>query len=175
MATTVPTSTNISGDGCVEEGGRDTSTLAGDASTKRSSVHKQMPSRLQVSSKRSMESASSSDLNSSDTSNSSGCAKKKRRKNRPKVPTENHLKIRAVVDAGDKWELELEEVHGLTDEEACVVVSIVAKHYLKDEFPENGDRFVKLAKKGWELSNENARLHKLCPECHDQTKIDGVW
>jgi hypothetical protein len=78
------------------------------------------------------------------------------------------------VDAGAKWELELEGVHGLTDEEACVAVSIVAKYYLKDEFPENVDRFVNLAKKGWELSNENARLHKLYPECHDQTTLTGI-
>jgi hypothetical protein len=85
------------------------------------------------------------------------------------------LEIRGVVDAGAKWESELEEVHGLTEGEACVVVSIVANYYLKDEFPESGDRFVMLAKKGWELANENARLHKLYPECHDQTSIDGVW
>jgi hypothetical protein len=33
-----------------------------------------------------------------------------------KEPTENHLKIRAVVDAGRKWELDLERVHGLSDD-----------------------------------------------------------
>jgi hypothetical protein len=29
------------------------------------------------------------------------------------------------VDADAKWEAELEQVHGLTEEEACVVVSTV--------------------------------------------------
>jgi hypothetical protein len=52
-----------------------------------------------------LESASSSDLNSSDTSDSSMRAKAKNREKRPEEPTKDHLKIRAVVDAGAKWEL----------------------------------------------------------------------
>ena len=71
------------------------------------------------------------------------------------------MKIRGAVDAGAKWEVELEQVHGLAEEEACVVASVVAKHCLNDQFPESGDRFVKLAKKGWEHLNE---LHRIAPE-----------
>eukprot|EP00978_Attheya_sp_CCMP212_P019753 scaffold55662_cov53-Attheya_sp.AAC.2 len=187
MATTVPTSTSSSRDDFSDEAGQagtssnTSTTLAGEATTKRSSKRKQMPSKSQASSKlkRSTESASLSGSNSSDTSKSSKCARPRpKRRKKLKEPTENHLKIRRVVDAGRIWELELEQVHGLTDEEACVVVSIVAKYYnLKvDEFPpDNGDRFLTLAKKGWELANENARLHQLYPECHDQTSSGGVW
>jgi hypothetical protein len=87
----------------------------------------------------------------------------------------NHLKIRAVVDAGRKWELDLEEVHGLTDEEACVVVSMSAQYY-KDTFPPTkGDRFLELAKDAWKHVKELDRLNTLYPECGNQTSINGEW
>jgi hypothetical protein len=60
----------------------------------------------------------------------------------------------------------------------CVcVLSIVAKHYLQDEFPpSNVDRFVELAREGWKHSIELDRLMKLYPEeCGNQTNTDGVW
>jgi hypothetical protein len=121
----------------------------------------------------------SSDSSTSVTSSSPpGCAEKKKSKRRKtKVPTENHLKIRAVVDAGRKWELDLEEVHGLTDEQACVVVSMSAQYY-KDKFshtPTKGDRFLELAKDGWKHVKELDRLNTLYPECDDQTSINGEW
>ena len=83
-----------------------------------------------------------------------------------------------MIDAGSKWELDLEKVHGLTDEEACIVVSKVARYGNEDTFPDaNGDRFMELAKEGWKYSRELpvARLHKLYPECTDQTCINGEW
>jgi hypothetical protein len=95
---------------------------------------------------------------------------------REKIPTENHLKIRSVADAGAKWEVNLQRVHGLTDEEACVGLSIVAKYLPKDEFPPpSGNLFVELAKEGWQHSKQLDRLIKAYPECGDQTNIDGVW
>jgi hypothetical protein len=95
---------------------------------------------------------------------------------REKIPTENHLKIRSVADAGAKWEVNLQRVHGLTDEGACVCLSIVAKYLPKDEFPPpNGNLFVELAKEGWQHSKQLDRLIKAYPECGDQTNIDGVW
>jgi hypothetical protein len=60
----------------------------------------------------------------------------------------NHLKLRAAMDDGEKWEFDLERVHGLTDEEACICVSIVTKHLNDDKLPpSNGNRFIQLAKK----------------------------
>ena len=120
---------------------------------------------------------SSSDSSTSVTSTSSVCApEKKKRKKTEKRPTENHLKIRAAIDAGDKWELDLERVHGLTDEQACVCVSVVGQHLHEDEFPPaKGDRIVELAKEGWEHLREVDRLTKLYPECGDQTNINGEW
>jgi hypothetical protein len=128
-----------------------------------------------------MELASSSDSNTSDTSSSSAYASRNKRKRNASmkkeiVPTDNHLQIRAVCDAGRKWELDLERVNGLTDEEACVCVSIVAKNLPKDEFPHTkGDRFVELAREGWKNMKESDRLLKLYPECGNQTCIHGEW
>jgi hypothetical protein len=173
-AMTVQTSTNSSNDGCSDEAGRDTSTLVGDAAAKRSCKPGLKATTSQTSSKRNMELASLSDSNSSGTSSSSKSAKHKKSK-REKIPTKNHLLLRAAIDAGEKWELDLERVHGLTDEEACVCVSILAKHCQKDVFPPEGSRFVKLAREGWKHWKEAKRVRKLCPGCGDQTKIDGVW
>ena len=149
-------------------------------------MRKTTPTTLPRSSKRNLEMGSLSDSTSSDTSNSTECASKKnqnkkdktqtKRKKLKKIPTENHLMIRKVIDAGSKWELDLEKVHGLTDEEACIVVSKVARYGNEDTFPDtNGDRFMELAKEGWKHCRELARLHKLYPECTDQTCIDGEW
>jgi hypothetical protein len=163
-----------SNDGCSDEAGRDTSTLVGDAAAKRSCKPGLKATTSQTSSKRNMELASLSDSNSSGTSSFSKSAKHKKSK-REKIPTKNHLLLRAAIDAGENWELDLERVHGLTDEEACACVSILAKHCQKDVFPPEGSRFVKLAREGWKHWKEAKRVRKLCPGCGDQTKIDGVW
>jgi hypothetical protein len=134
--------------------------------------------------KRGTESESSIDSNTSDTSSSSKSAnsrKKKKHKSArrpPLEPSEKHLKLRAAIDAGGRWELDLEQVHGLTDEEACVVVSIVATHLSLDEFPSsfNGkhqSNHIKLAREGWEHLKEQNRLHRLYPEINNQS--NGVW
>lgn len=99
-----------------------------------------------------MESESSSNSSTSDVFRSSACAKNQKKSKcnkwgRAKVLTENHLKVRAVVDAGSTWELDLEQVHGLTDEEACILVSKIAPHMEKKTFPDpKGDRFTEFAK-----------------------------
>ena len=86
------------------------------------------------------------------------------------------MKLRKAIDAGEEWELGLEQVYGLTDEEACVCVSIVTKH-LHDESlpPSNGNRLIELAQEGWKTLKEVDRLVKLYPECGNQDKIDGKW
>jgi hypothetical protein len=179
MATTVPMSTSSSKGDYADEAGRNTSTLAGDATAKRSCDHTKMPTSSQISLKHSTELESSSDLSTSDTSSLLGCVKrpqKKKRTKAKKIPTENHLEIRRTSDAGSKWELDLERVHGLTDEQACVCVSIAAQHLQNDIFPPpNGDRLVELAREGWKHLREVDRLIKLYPECGDQTNIDGEW
>jgi hypothetical protein len=116
------------------------STQVGDATAKRPTTQTSMHTLPQSNSKRSMESACYSDSSTSVTSNSSKCANNKKKKRKRKEPTENHLKLRAACDAGSKWELYLEEVHGLTDGQACVVVSLMAPHLKNNTFPpSNGD------------------------------------
>lgn len=177
MATTARMSTNTSRDDCVDEAGQNTSTLVGDATAKPSEKQPTMPTSSQTISKRSMESAFSSDSSTSVTSSSSKCAKKKKKKKREKkVPTENHLKLRAAVDATRKWEFDLEEIYGLTDEQSCVCVSNLAPYLKTDTFPPSkGDRLMELAEEGWKLMKELHRLMELYPECGDQTSINGEW
>eukprot|EP00977_Amphora_coffeiformis_P018762 scaffold6701_cov181-Amphora_coffeaeformis.AAC.4 len=133
-----------------------------------------MQTSSRTNSKRNVESAYSSDSSTSVTSSSSKCANNKKKK-RKKEPTENHLKLRAASDAGRQWELDLERVHGLTDEQACVVVSLMAPHLKKDEFPPSNDPLMKHAKEGWKLLKDTRRLRKLYPDCRDQTFINGEW
>jgi hypothetical protein len=87
------------------------------------------------------------------------------------------MEIRAVVDAASQWELDLEEGHWLTDEEAGMVVAMATKHLSRDEFPSlNGNpTYIKFAKKGWELLKEARRVQNLHPHCHNQVNVDGVW
>ena len=177
MATTALTSINSSAEDCVEEGGRNTSTLVGDETGCQSTKHTPPPISSQIKPKRNMESASLSDSSISATSSSSRCAKKSKTSNgRLQVPTENHLKLRKAIDAGETWEFDLEQVHGLTDEEACVCVSIVTKHLHDESFPpSNGNRLTELAQEGWKTLKEVDRLVKLHPECGNQDKINGEW
>lgn len=172
---------NISGGDCEHEAGRGTSTIAGDATTNRSGQQRSTPTLSQMRSKRGMESVYSSDSSTSVTSSSSKSANKKKKKKKKlktnKAPTENHLKLRAAVDAVDEWEADLEKKHGLSEEDACVCVSKIAPYVKKSTFPSptNGDRLMELAKEGWKLMNELHRLIELHPECGDQTKINGEW
>jgi hypothetical protein len=121
-----------------------------------------------------MESESLSISGTSVTSPLSKFDKKMKRQRKEKKPTENYLQIRAVADAGRKWENDLEEVHGSTDEQACVVVSLMAPHLRKDEFPPSDDPLMVHAKEGWKHTKEAKRLAELYPEClGDQSFING--
>ena len=150
MATTALTSINSSAEDCVEEGGRNTSSLVGDETGCQSTKHTPPPISSQIKPKRNMESASLSDSSISATSSSSRCAKKSKTSNgRLQVPTENHLKLRKAIDAGERWEFDLEQVHGLTDEEACVCALIVTKHLHDESFPPwNGNQLTKPVQEG---------------------------
>ena len=184
MATTARTSTNSSAEDCVKEAGRNTtSTRAGDGTGCQFTTKHTPPPPISLQTSKSKRDRGSASLLSDSsihaTSRSSLlCAKRKKktRKRRLSAPTENHLKLRNAIDAGEKWEVGLEQIHGLTDEEACVCVSIVTKH-LHDETlpPSNGNRLMELAREGWKTLKEVDRLVKLYPECGNQDKIDGKW
>jgi hypothetical protein len=125
-----------------------------------------------------IESASSSDLtvSISDASSSSVFAKKSKKSKGELLPTKNHSTLRAAVDAGEKWEFDLERVHGLTDEAACICVSIVTKDLNDDTLPRsNGNRFFQLAEEGWKTVKEVDRLVQLLlsPECLHQARLMG--
>jgi hypothetical protein len=89
------------------------------------------------------------------------------------------MKLRVATDAGRKWERDLEEIHGLSDDEACMVVGLVLKHLPKDEFANfdpKTERFLALAKPGWHLlktSNEVVAKHPT--ENGEQIFRQGVW
>ena len=137
-----------------------------------------MPSPLVTRSKRSTESESFSISSTNVTSHSSKSDSKSRAKKqrKEKKPTEIHLNIRSAADAGRKREADLEEVYGLTDEQACIVVSLMAPHLEKDEFPPSDDPLMAHAKEGWKLMKESKRLAELHPEClADQTFMNGKW
>lgn len=172
MATTARTSTNTLQGDCINEAGRSTTTHDRDATAKRPTPQS-MQTLLQTNSKLGTESACSSDSITSIASNSSKCANNKKKKKQRMERTENHLKLLAACDAGSKWELDLEEVHGLTNEQACVVVSLMAAHLKNDAFsPSNGDPLMKHAEEGWKLLKETRRLMELYPDCGDQTCIN---
>lgn len=108
--------------------------------------------------------------------------KKKNKTNLP-VPTENHMKLRANVEAGDKWEHDLKEIHGLSDEEISMVNGIVMKHYKDARFPDYDpdatrgiDFYRALAKPGWRVMQKTQKLCDQYPrENAEQTRIKGVW
>ena len=105
--------------------------------------------------------------------------KKKKKDGKQKVPSENHMKLRAVADAERKWELELESVHGLSDLEACVCVGIVAKYHKNDSFPDSdpqeNQKYLDFAREGWRHMKELHELMAKYPECLDQMCINGEW
>jgi hypothetical protein len=171
-------STSSSRDDCVNEAGRGTSTLVGVPPAKASPMPSTMPPSSRTRSKRSMGSESSSISSANVTSPSSKFDKKKTKKKQRKEKklTESHLKVRAAADVSRKWELDLEHVHGLTDEQACVVVLLMAPHLQKDEFPPSDDPLMLHAKEGWKYMKEVKRLVGLYPEClEDQTFMNGEW
>jgi hypothetical protein len=166
MDTAARMSTSSSRDDCVNEAGRGTSTLVGVPPAKASPMPSTMPPSSRTRSKRSMGSESSSISSANVTSPSSKFDKKKTKKKQRKEKklTESHLKVRAAADVSRKWELDLEHVHGLADEQACVVVLLMAPPLMLH------------AKEGWKYMKEVKRLAGLYPEClEDQTFMNGEW
>lgn len=175
-----------------QEAGRDTSNPVGATQASHTLLPMQTRTSSRINSKRSTESVSSTGFSTNGTFNSSTYAKKpskkrkgsksppihasKKRRKKEKVPTEKHMELRRIVEAGAKWESELESIHGFSNGDCCEILAIVARHIKKDKFPPaNGNRFVQHAKEGWEHMKEHNRLMKLYPDCLDQTMINGEW
>ena len=108
------------------------------------------------------------------------------RKKKKSLPVRNeiHMKMRAVIDKESKWEKELEQVHGLAEEEVSMVMRIVTKHFNDDAFPNNFDPtatggidyYRALAKIGWQKMKECRAIMARYPrEGSEQTCIHGVW
>ena len=109
----------------------------------------------------------------SSKSDSKSRAKKQRKE---KKPTEIHFKIRSAADGAESVKADLEEVDCLTDEQACIVVSLMAPHLEKDEFPTFDDPLMFHAKEGWKLMKKSKRLAELHPEClADKMFMNGEW
>jgi hypothetical protein len=118
-------------------------------------------------------------LNEPDGTNGVATKKKLRKEKSLPIPNENHMKLRAVSNAGSKWELDLERVHGLTDGEACRIVGLVAELLSKDEFPDfdrTSDKDLALAEEGWRLFKDyDELLAKYHKEKSEQICRQGVW
>jgi len=183
------------------EHGPDTSILAGDSTTHKSTGHTSMPIKSQSTWKDALELESSSDLHTSDnkatflsdedktckrpattteTSKTIGRGAKKKMK-KTVVPTEIHLLIRAAGDACGNWEKELESVHGLSESEACTCVNLVGEYLHKDSFPDsdcgkNEEKLVRLAQQGRVLMKRFDELLKKYPqESSEQICRAGGW
>ena len=76
--------------------------------------------------------------------------------------TGNHLKIRAVVDAGRKWEQDLETVVGFSEGAATLSVGIVANYHKIDSFPDSdpgeNQKYLDFAREGWCHFREGCKL-----------------
>ena len=67
---------------------------------------------------------------------------------------------------GEKWELDLERVHGLTEAESCECSSRAGKYLYCDEFPEDAvnKNLFPHAKEGWIILKEADRLARNHPK-----------
>jgi hypothetical protein len=105
--------------------------------------------------------------------------KKKKHRGKKKVPTENHLKLRAAADAERKWEQDLESVMGLSELEVGLCLQIVAKYQKSDDFPDldprENQKYLDYAREGWRHMREGLTIMEKHPECLDQTCIHGKW
>ena len=99
----------------------------------------------------------------------------------PRVFEENykHKLLLENMRQGDKWERDLERVHGFTEAEACECFSRAGKYLHCDEFPEDAvnPKLFPHAKEGWILLKEARRLAKKYPkelmELDSRAAIEG--
>ena len=94
-----------------------------------------------------------------------------------KLPTENHLRLRSLIDAYDEWEEKLKDK--LRKSEIRLCVGIVMKYAREDTFPdddpdENPEHML-LARPGWDLFRAYKKFADEHPECSNQTKQSGEW
>jgi hypothetical protein len=161
MVTTDRTSTNTSRDDCVDEAGRSTST------SKPSLKHTTTPCRGSCRSALRTWCFHQTRVPAPPPVHPGALRRRKARGAKRK----SRLRTTSRFAPSGCWP----QMGILTDEQACVVVSMAAQYY-KDKFPPTkGDRFLGLAKEGWKHAKELDRLNTLYPECDNQTSINGEW
>ena len=103
--------------------------------------------------------------------------KQRRSTQKKKVPTENHLKLRSLIDDYDDWQEKLKDK--LRKSEMCLCVGIIMKYANEDTFPkddpEENPEHMLLARPGWELFRAYKKFADKHPECSNQTKHTGEW
>ena len=74
--------------------------------------------------------------------------------------TEIHEALLDCMRQGEKWQLDLERVHGFTEAESCECFSRAGKYLYCDEFPEDAvnKKLFPHAKEGWIILKETDRL-----------------
>ena len=101
------------------------------------------------------------------------------KKKKKKLPTENHLKLRRLIDAYGDWEDNLKDK--LRTSEIRLCVGIVMKYANEDTYPNDDDdpdenpAHMRLARPGWELFRAYKKFADKHPECSNQTKHSGEW
>jgi hypothetical protein len=105
----------------------------------------------------------------------------KKRRGREVVLNENHMTLRAAMEASIKWEKELETAHGLSDLEVSICIDLMAKYDNHESFPEsepNGknQKWLDLTRAGWPLMREfKSLIAKYPQENCDQFYRNGGW
>ena len=82
------------------------------------------------------------------------------------VVTETHKMLLECVRNGNKWQEDLELVHGLTEAESCECFSIAGKYLHSPVFPEGATnaKLFRHAKTGWEHLKKVDELAKKYPQ-----------
>lgn len=93
------------------------------------------------------------------------------------TPTEDHLKLRSLMDSYDAWEEKLKKK--LRKSEIHLCVGIIMKYANADTYPDDdpdeNPTHMLLARPGWELFREYKNFADKHPECSNQTKHTGKW
>jgi hypothetical protein len=86
----------------------------------------------------------------------------------PRVFEKNdiHELLLQYMRQGDKWQRDLERVHGFTEAESCECFSLAGKYLHCDEFPEDAvnEKLFPHAKEGWILLKEADLLARKHPK-----------
>ena len=86
----------------------------------------------------------------------------------PRVFEKNHVHelMLETMRKGDKWQRDLESVHGFTEAESCECFSLAGKYLYCDEFPEDAvnKKLFSHAQEGWKLLKQADFLGRKHPK-----------